>query len=192
LLGERHALVGVLARMEMVAWQLVVLAAVHAGGLVLWWRQLELGRAAALAALVPEALLACRLFLLVQERRQECVTLIAEGREALAIEAVTREVRRLSSRRHRTRLARAVEELAQPRPFGAHPLTARPPIAARTLEPVRPLLHEIALALPDGEASVRGAARLEPLISAPMSPLYGGEPDRLRREVGRVGYLLWS
>jgi hypothetical protein len=192
LLGEGHRLVGVLASMEIVARQLAVVAVVHAVGLVSWRLQLESGAAVAVPALGLEAVLACRLFLLAQVRRQECVTLIAEGREDLALDSVARERRRLSSRRYRARLARAIDELARPQAFGVHPLSARPPIEARVLEPVRPLLREIALALPRDDASIRGVARLELLISAPTSALYDGEPDRLRREVGRVRYLLMS
>ena len=68
----------------------------------------------------------------------------------------------------------------------------RPPIAARVVDPMRPWLHEIAVALGHDDVSVRGVARLELLIISPMSALYGADPDQLRREVGRVRYLLWS
>jgi hypothetical protein len=153
---------------------------------------MEPGMALALAALGVEAVLACRLFLLTLARRQECVTLIAERGADAALEPVERERRRLSSRRYKRCLAGAVEELARPQPPGARALTARPPIAARVVDPVRPWLHEIAGALGHDDVSVRGVARLELLITSPMSALYGADPDQLRREVGRVRYLLWS
>ncbi len=56
--------------------------------------------------------------------------------------------------------------------------------------PVRPLVHELAQQLPRDDVSIRGVALLELLISSPMSALYGREPERLKREVGRVRYLL--
>ena len=90
------------------------------------------------------------------------------------------------------RLARAVEELARPQPFGAHPVSARPPLDARVVGPLRPQLHELAQQLPSNDASTRGVALLELLISSPMSALYGADSERLKREVGRVRYLLLS
>jgi hypothetical protein len=192
LLGEGHPLVVVLGRIEMLGDQLVVVATAHAGGLVLSSLQAAPGVAVVIAAVAFEVVLGCRLFLLEQRRRQECVALIAEGREDLPLDAVARERGRLASPRNRKRLARAIEELARPRPFGAHPRSARPPLAARVVGPVRPQLHELAQQLVRDDVSTRGVALLELLISSPMSALYGSEPERLKREVGRARYLLVS
>lgn len=192
-LGEGHPLVAVLGRIEMLGDQLVVVAAAHAAGLALWSLEGPPGMAAVVfGAVAFEVILGCRLFLLEQSRRQECVTLIAAGREDLPLDAVARERGRLASPRSKARLARTIEELARPQPFGAHPLSARPPLDARVVGPVRPLLHELAPRLLRGDASIRGVALLELLISSPMSALYGAEPERLKREVGRVRYLLMS
>jgi len=60
------------------------------------------------------------------------------------------------------------------------------------LGPVRPLLHELAQQLPRDDVSTRGVALLELLVCSPMSALYGAEPERLKREIGRVRYLLMS
>ena len=187
LLGERHPLVGVLGRIETTGGQLVVVAAAQAAGLALWWLQMAPGMAVTIAALGSEAVLGCRLFLLHQRRREECVALIAEGRDDLPLHPVVRERRRLASPRYRKQLASAVEELARPQSF-----SARPPLDARVVGPLRPQLHELAQQLPRDDVSARGVALLELLISSPTSALYGAEPDRLRREVGRVRYLLLS
>ena len=192
LLGEGHPLVAVLGRIEMLGGQLVVVAAAHAAGLALWSLQGAPGMAVVFGAVACEVILGCRLFLLEQSRRQECVMLIAAGREDLLLNAVARERGRLASPRNRARLARTIEELAQPQPFGAHPHSARPPIDARVVGPVRPLLHELAQQLPRDDVSTRGVALLELLISSPMSALYGTEPEQLKRELGRARYLLLS
>ena len=190
LLGEAHPLVGVLQWIESIRGQLVVVAATHALGLGLWWWQIALGVAVAIGALMAEVVLGCRLFLLTQRRRDMCVDLIAQGREDLPLAAVERERRRLASPRYRARLARTIEELA--RPLALHPVDARPPLDPRALEPARPQLQELAQTLPRHDVSIRGVALLELLITSPMSPLYGAEPDRLKRELGRVRYLLRS
>ena len=182
----------VLGRIEMLGDQLVVVAAAHAAGLALSSLDGPPGMAVVFGAVVFEVVLGCRLFLLEQSRRQECVTLIAAGREDLPLDAVARERGRLSSPRSKARLARTIEELARPQPFGARPLSARPPLDARVVGPVRPLLHELAQRLPRDDVATRGVALLELLISSPMSALYGAEPERLKREVGRVRYLLMS
>ena len=187
LLGEAHPLVAVRGRIETIGGQLVVVAAAHAAGLVLWWLQMAPGMAVTIAALGSEVVLGCRLFLLQQRRREECVALVAEGRDALPLQPVARECRRLASARYRTQLAGAVEELARPQSF-----SARPPLDARVVGPLRPQLHELAQQLACDHVSARGVASLELLISSPTSALYGAEPDRLRREVGRVRYLLLS
>jgi hypothetical protein len=192
LLGERHPLVGTLGRLETTGGQLVVVAAAHAAGLALWWLQIPPGMAVAIAAIGSEVVLGCRLLLLLQRRREECLALIAEGGDNLPLQVVARERRRLASPRYRMRLARAVEELARPRPFGARSVSARPPLDARVVGPLRPQLRELAQQLERDDVSARGMALLELLISSPLSPLYGAEPDRLRREVGRVRYLLLS
>ena len=192
LLGEAHPLVAVLGRIEKIGGQLVVVAAAHAAGLVLCWLQMAPGMAVTIAALGSEAVLGCRLFLLHQRRREECVALIAEGRDDLPLHPVARERRRLASPRYRMQLAGAVEELARPRPFGGRPVSARPPLDARVVGPLRPQLHELAQQLARDDVSARGVALLELLISSPLSVLYGAEPDRLRREIGRVRYLLLS
>ena len=172
--------------------QLVVVAATHAAGLALWSLQGAPGMAVVFGAVAFEVVLGCRLFLLEQRRRQECVTLIAAGHEDLPLHAVARERGRLASPRSKARLARTIEELARPQPFGAHSRSARPPLDARVVGPARPLLHDLAQQLPRDDVSSCGVALLELLISSPMSALYGAEPERLKREVGRVRYLLMS
>jgi hypothetical protein len=170
--------------------QLVVVAAAHAAGLALWSMHGPPGMAVVVGAVVFEVVLGCRLFLLEQSRRQECVSLIAAGRGDLPLTAVARERGRLASPRNRARLARTIEDLAQPQPFGAHPVNARPPLDARVVGPVRPQLQALAQQLARDAVSIRGVALLELLISSPLSALYGTEPELLKREVGRVRYLL--
>jgi hypothetical protein len=158
--------------------------------LVLSWCGVPAGVALCAGALVLELGLGCTLWLLQQSRRELCVRLIAEGREFVPIAAVARERRRLRDPRHRAQLARVIGQLAEPPPFGVHPVSARPPVHALVAGPVRPQLHELAARLSDSDMAPRGVAVAELLVSSPMSALYGSEPELLRREVGRVRYLM--
>jgi hypothetical protein len=58
------------------------------------------------------------------------------------------------------------------------------------VQPVIVQLEEIADLLRADGAPTRGVALAELLLCSPDSALYGSQPDRLRREPGRVRYLL--
>ena len=88
LLGEDHPLVGVLRRLETVVEQLLVVAAVHSIGLVLWSEGSPLGAAVAIGALLVEIVLGCRLALLIQSRRDLCLGIIVAGRECVSLVVV--------------------------------------------------------------------------------------------------------
>jgi hypothetical protein len=192
LLGEGNPLVRVLEAIDRIGDQLAWVASAHGVGLALWAMGVRAGTALCLAALAMEVVLGSWLFLLALSRRDLCLTSIVEGREGLPLAAIARECRHLRRPRHRAQLARALTRLSEPPPFGAYAMTARPPIEARVVKPVRPQLRELAARLEDDDVSVRGVAAAERLVSSPCSPLYGPDPDALRREVGRARYLLCS
>ena len=193
LLGHEHPLVGALGRLETIGAQLVGVAVAQVAGLVLWWREAPLGPGIAAGALGVALVLACWMLVALERRSDACLDLIAAGREDLPLAAVAHEPRRLARARHRRYLARAIEQLALGEPTGAQPIGARRMVDRRVVDPLRLQIEELARRLRcDQDLSVRGVALVEQLISAPRSALYGPDPDRLRRELGRARYLLGS
>ena len=148
-------------------------------------------RAAVVAALVAQIAVTWRLVLRASARRDIVLDLIVDGREALPLRSVARERRRLLDRRHRVLLARALDAL---REEAAIPLVRRssplPLYSRRVVAAVAPELEETAQALRRSDASVRGVALSERLLSGHDSPLYGDDADRLREELRRVRFLL--
>ena len=65
-----------------------------------------------------------------------------------------------------------------------------PLYSRRVVAAVAPELEETAQALRRSDASVRGVALSERLLSGHDSPLYGDDADRLREELRRVRFLL--
>jgi hypothetical protein len=191
LLGEDHPLVDVLGRLETVVERLLVVAVVHALGVILWWDGVSLGAPLAVGAVVVGIVLGCRLAALLQSRRQVCLGVIVGGGERLALAAVAQERRRLSSARHRAGLARAIEGVAgAAERLGDQPLSARPLVDLRAARLVVPQLYELARLLRREICSLRGVALSEQLLFGPASVLYGSDPELLRRELGRASYLL--
>ena len=186
LLGHRHPLTIVLGRLETITTLLLVVAGVHALGLLLWGWGDSRGAALAIGALALEAVLGCRLVLMLETRRALCLELVAEGHERLPL-AVGRE--RLSDQRHQARLAQSVARLAHPDPLDGPPFTARPPIDRRIVSDIAGQLDEIVDRLRTQQVAPPAVALVEQLISSPTSPLYGSDAERLRRELGRVRYL---
>jgi hypothetical protein len=140
-------------------------------------------------AVGAELLVACRLFILVEERKNACRELIAAGREDLALAAVARERARLAAPQHQEHLARSIARLV---PLGRRPglvTTARAPVDGRVIRQVAVELLELMWMLRMRHVSARAVALVEQLLSSPASPLYGDDAELLRRELGRVRYL---
>jgi hypothetical protein len=187
-LGDRHPLVATLARLETSMEQLLCVAAVHAASLGLWaegWVGPEL----VAGVIVAEVVLGCRRAVLHAQRRDLCLDLIVQGNESLPVAAVAAERARLLAPRHQEQLARTLERIVRPEPVYSVLVTARPVVHARVVNELAPDLDELMQLLRGQQLSARGAALVERLISSPMSPLYGRDPDELAHELGRIHYF---
>jgi hypothetical protein len=118
--------------------------------------------------------------------------MILGGEELLAIAAVQRQHRRLSSRRTRVRLVRNLEEIIEQETSHqklqvrlVRPLFERR-VVARVADDLRLI---IGLLLAD-DAIARGVAGCERLITHACSPLYGQDVELLRRKVCRLRDML--
>jgi hypothetical protein len=190
-LGARDPLVGVLRRSDTVLEQLVSVTAVQAAGLVFLSGELKFGLALALAAVVVQLGLGCRLAALRARRRELCLELIVAGRQALPLACVDGQRRRLLDPRARERLATSIDEIVNTasRPLPLHP-AVRPIFYVGVIRRVAPELYQVASLLRGDAPCVRGVAAVEWLLTSPASPLYGVDVEPLRQELGRVRYLL--
>jgi hypothetical protein len=171
--------------------QLVSVTAVQAAGLVFLSGDLKFGLSIALAAVVVQLALGCRLAALRARRRELCLELIVAGREALPLACVDRERRGLLEPRAWERLAKSIDEIANSasRPLPPHP-AVRPIFYVRVIRRVAPELGQVASLLRGDAPCVRGVAAVEWLLTSPASPLYSVDVEPLRQELGRVRYLL--
>ena len=190
-LGSRDPLAGVLRRSDTVLEQLVSVTAVQAAGLAFLSGELKVGLSLALAAVVVQLGLGCRLAALRARRRELCLELIMAGSQALPLACVDRERRRLLDPRTGERFATSIDEIVNTasRPLPLHP-AVRPIFYVRVIRRVAPELDEVASLLRAGAPCVRGVAAVEWLLTSPASPLYGADVEPLRQELGRVRYLL--
>jgi hypothetical protein len=190
-LGPGHPLAGVLCEAETVFAQLVSVTAVQAAGVVLLFGNLRFGLSLAIAGVVVQLALVCRLAALKAHRREACLELIVAGRERVPLVCVAREWRRLRNPRTAEQLAGSVDEIlrvaAQRPPL--HP-AARPIFHIGVIRCGAPELHQVASLLRAGRQCVRGVAAVEGLLTSAESPLYDVEVESLRQELGRVRYLL--
>jgi hypothetical protein len=128
--------------------------------------------------------------LLRQRRRDDVLALIAAGREELPLVPVQRERRRLLDGRTRSRLAASLERLVQE----ARATSLRPvPLLfdRRVVGAVAGELLGLARLLRCEPSNARGVALVWWLISdGTGSPLYGSDLADLRRELGRIRFLL--
>lgn len=136
------------------------------------------------ASALVELVLVLSLLVLRSLSQAEARNLIIEGRGDLPLQLLAREQRRLTSARTQATLARALERFvgaaaAWPR---IHP-TARPVFDVRQVRTASPQLEALAEMLRSQPRQPRGIARLERLLTDGTSPLYGQEPDELRREL---------
>jgi len=125
--------------------------------------------------------------LLVRRRRDWAVELILEGRESVPLAIVEHERRRLAAPRTRRLLAntfdRTLKDASRPRFYGRG---ARPLYEPRVVASVAEDLVVIIRPLRTGQASVRGIALAERLLTDGLSPLYGAHAGALREELYRI------
>jgi hypothetical protein len=190
-LGPRDPLAGVLRWSDTVLEQLVSVTVVQAAGLVFLSGGLKFGFSLAIAAVVVQLGLGCRLAALLARRRELCLELIVAGREALPLACVDRQRRRLLDPSTSERLARSIDEILN---SARGPLPLRPAVQplsyVRVIRRVAPEFCDVASLLRSSAPCVRGVAAVEWLLTSPASPLYGVDVEPLRRELGRVRYLL--
>lgn len=191
LLGAGHPFVGALRRSETGFEQLVWVTGVQAAGVVFLFGNHGFGLFLAIAGLVVQAVVACRLAALRARRRELCLDLIIGGRQGLPLACLARESRRLLEPRTLERLATSVDEVVEiaARPLALHPAN-RPLFDVRVVRRVAPELRQIASLLRGAAPCPRGVAAVEWLPSSSATPLYGPEVEPLRQELGRARYLL--
>ncbi len=137
-----------------------------------------------IAAAIVELGLGLALALHVGLQRERARELIIAGRDDLPLALLQRERRRLLRPRQTRSLARALEDLvgaAERWPTLIQ--TCRPVFDPRLVRVEGPQLRAIAARLRVSRVSARTAARLVRLLTSGASPLYGREPDELRREL---------
>jgi hypothetical protein len=191
LLGASHPLVGLLRQYNTAFEQLVSVTALQAAGVVFLAGDLRFGLSLAIAGVVVQAGLGCRLAALRACRRELCLELIVGGRQALPLSCIDRERRRLLDPRTSEQFATSVDEMLEiaARRLPGHP-AARPFFCVRVVRRVAPELRQIASLLRGDAPCVRGVAAVEWLLTSSASPLYGVQVESLRQELGRACYLL--
>jgi hypothetical protein len=127
-----------------------------------------------------------------QRKRDVVLDMILNGQEPLAITAVQRQRDRLLCQRTRAKLASNVDEIIER-------ATNRPKFQTRLVLPLfeRPVVASVAgelrqiieLLLAD-DATARGVAGCERLITHACSPLYGQDAELLRQELHRLRDML--
>jgi hypothetical protein len=170
---------------------MVSVTAAQTAGVVFVAGNLRFGLAVAIAGLVMQVGLGCRLATLRAARRELCLELIVDGRQGLPLTCIERERRRLLDPRTWERLAKSIDEILNSagRPLPVHP-AVRPIFHVRVIRRVAPELCQVASLLRGDAPCVRGVAAVEWLLRSPPSPLYGVDIESLREELGRVRYLL--
>jgi hypothetical protein len=190
-LGATHPLTVVLQGWEALIDQLRSLAVMAPTGFLLSGGDLSVGLSVAIAVLVMELVLGCRFLALRAHRRELCLLLIVEGRQALPLACVEGERQRLAARPTSDQLARSLDEIVR---TAAEPLTripaSRPLFNVRLIRAVAPELRRIASLLRGEQPCVRGVAVVEWLLTSPATPLYDRDVGALRQELGRARYLL--
>jgi hypothetical protein len=189
-LGPAHPLAALLASLQTSVEQIWVVAAAGVIGtaLLLVERRspLSLLLGAGAAGIVPLARWVTRRVAV----REVCLDLVVESRYSAHVRVLERERRRLADPRHRVTLARSIARLVQAAQRPATRLGARPMFDVHVVRSVAPELSAIAERLATAEPAVQGVALMEQLLRNGRSPLYGSDPDTLRRELGRARFLL--
>jgi hypothetical protein len=187
LLGNEHPLVRAEERVRRLRIQVAVVAVLLAGSGVALLGGVGDTRALLLAGGLVLGGLTIALLAASASSRDRALDLIAEGRDALPLDAVRRQRERLQDPRHARALARSLEHIRTESRPRAHRRTFGPPLYSPTV--VRELDGEIAriVELLRGPAPrVVAVARTERLLGGECSPLYGSDPRRLGEELRRI------
>jgi hypothetical protein len=189
LLGAGHPLARMEARIRMLVAQSTGVSTLAALIGLVWLVEPEGRYVFALgAAAVVQAVLALSLVLTAHAKREAVLRLIAQGRGDLPLASVARLRPRLVRPKQRERLARSLDEM---RREVARPLRGQLPLYSRAaVHAVDRELAKVAHLLRAHHVSPDGVAMAQLLLSAESSPLYGSDPEQLRRELGRLTFVL--
>jgi hypothetical protein len=184
LLGDDHRLVRTLDLLAVLRRQLLLTCLAVAVGAVAIAGDAAWAPAVIAAAAFVTLILVLAIAALRSLKHMLALELIIDGRGNLPLRALEREHQRLSSPQTQTSLARALERVVTT--AAAWPRiqrTARPVFDVRIVRAATPLLLAVTELLRARPAEPRAVARIEHLLTAGGSPLYGQELDELLREL---------
>ena len=189
-LGHEHPLARAEQRMRKVRRQLVAVVALLVGAAVVLLVRLGDTRGLLLAAGLVLAWLGISFVTASASRRDRALDLIAEGRDALPLDAVRRQRQRLLNPRHARDLARSLDHIRSESRPGARRRTFGPPLYFPAV--IRQLDEELARIvelLRSPAPGIVAVARAERLLGGERSPLYGEDPRRLGEELRRISLV---
>jgi hypothetical protein len=187
LLGPDHRLVRVLDLATVLRRQLVVGSLAVAVGSAALATDAGWATALTLVATAVELTLLASAAALASHRRRVLRELFLSGWSDLPLHAVVRERHRLTSAHTQTSLARSLDRIVHTAATWPRiQRNCRPVFDLRVVRSAAPLLTEIATQLRTRQAPPETAARVEQLLTAGTSPLYGHDPSELRAELQRI------
>ena len=187
LLGHEHPLVGAEERMRRLRRQVVAVTALLAGAVVVLLVELADTRGLLLAAGLALGWLTISLVMASTTRRDRALDLIAEGRDALPLEAVRQARRRLMDPRRAGDLARSLDHIRSEARAGALRRGIGPPLfCPPVIRRLDPEIARIVDLLSSPTPNIVVVARAARLLGGEQSPLYGEDPRRLREELRRI------
>jgi hypothetical protein len=174
LLGADHRLVRTLDLLTVLRRQLTLSSLALAGGGVALAAGASWAAMVVVAAGIVALALVVALAALTSARRSAVRDVFIEGRDDLPLPVLARERQRLTSPHTQTSLAHALERLvATAAAWPRIQRNARPVFDVRLVQAAAPLLNGIGIQLRSRPAAARPVARLEWLLTAGASPLYG-------------------
>jgi hypothetical protein len=191
LLGSDHPLTRIFRERQTAIDEFWAVGVAQAAGGLLWLTGHAFGMFVVIAGAAVALVAGCKIAAREASGRRVSRELIIDGLAEPSIPTVQAELRRLADPRLREHLARslvAIADLAEGR--AVHTPSPPPLFDVRVVSRVAPLLRDVAVLLRADEAAIRGLAVIERLITWGDSPLYAGEEEPLRRELGRARYLL--
>jgi hypothetical protein len=136
---------------------------------------------------IVQLVLAVGLALQAGLQRERARELIIAGRADLPLRTVQCECRRLRRPHHSQSLAGALENLVRAaQRWPTLVPTSRPVFDPRQVRAAAPQLRALATRLRASAPPLAAIARTERLLTSGASPLYGRDPDELRRELDRI------
>jgi hypothetical protein len=144
------------------------------------------------AAIVAQIWLVAGLALATSSLHERARDVIADAAGCRSAAEVAAERRRLTSPRHRARLARTLAEVAHASEHWHEiAIGRRPPPGVRDLGEHTATIAEIVTLVREPGTSVRGVALLDRLVGGGYAAtIFVGPSDGIGRELGRIRYLL--